>query len=73
MVARKNAQLTPLCVEEFPGGNLGGLTLRCVQKLNINLMDRCFSTQRELRINGCNECIFNMVIFVVNIFVVMIT
>lgn len=42
MVARKNAQLTPLRVEEFLGGNLG-LTLRCVQKLIINLgMDQCF-------------------------------
>lgn len=55
MVARKNAQLTPLCVEEFPGGNLGGLTLRCVQKLNINLMDRCFSTQRENVVDICRE------------------
>lgn len=54
MVARKNAQLTPLCVKEFPGGNLGGLTLRCVQKLNINLMDRCFSTQRE-NVDICRE------------------
>lgn len=43
MVARKNAQLTLLRVEEFLGGNLAGLTLRCVQKLIINLgMDQCF-------------------------------